>query len=356
MIKRLLNLRGLFSNTKFLVVFSVVLAFIFWIVVALEFTPIIETKIENVPVVINLEGTMAEDTYKLERFGENEFTIDITIQGKRYEVGNNKIKPEDFIVEAETAYVDSAGEKALAIKVEPKNKDAEFEIISLSAEYINVYFDQKVTVEIPVNFVIKNEEEGNIAADGYIFDRSMISFSQKLKLTGPKTQIDKINNVSLYLNPGEELKESTKVNGKLSFNTSAGRALDDEDLKYIEVSGVKYKDLNLEIEVPIYKELYVRPTVTITDLPNGYGNMLSYTISPQRVRIGVLPELASKYSDEIMIGEIPFSKITATNRDFTVYPTDLKGVIFLDANNGFDVHVVIKEVTTESMNIIWPIQ
>ncbi len=354
MIKHLLNLRGLFSNTKFLIVFSIVLAFIFWIVVALEFTPIIETKVEGVPIKIDLEGTMAADTYQLECFGETEFTVDITIEGKRYEVGDNKIRPDDFIVEAETAYVDSAGEKALAIKVEPKNKDAEFEIIGLSAEHINVYFDRKVSVELPVKFQVENEEEGNIAADGFIFDRDSISFPKKIELTGPKTQIDKINNVLLYINPGEELKESVQTTGKLTFNTGSGQALSDEELKYIEINGMEYKDFNPEINIPIYKELIVRPTVTFTDLPNGYNNVLSYTISPQTVRIGVLPEKAQKYTNEIVVGEIPFSKITSTNRDFTVYFPNLDGVIILDDINYFDVHVVLQDVTTESMNIIWP--
>ena len=37
-----LSLRQLFSNTKFLVVFSILVAFIFWIVVALEYAPVIE--------------------------------------------------------------------------------------------------------------------------------------------------------------------------------------------------------------------------------------------------------------------------------------------------------------------------
>ena len=40
-----LSLRQLFSNTKFLVVFSILVAFIFWIVVALEYAPVIENEI-----------------------------------------------------------------------------------------------------------------------------------------------------------------------------------------------------------------------------------------------------------------------------------------------------------------------
>ena len=45
-----LSLRQLFSNTKFLVVFSILVAFIFWIVVALEYAPVIENEIKDIPV------------------------------------------------------------------------------------------------------------------------------------------------------------------------------------------------------------------------------------------------------------------------------------------------------------------
>ena len=44
------TLRQLFSNTKFLVVFSIVVAFIFWIVVALEYAPVVENEIKDIPV------------------------------------------------------------------------------------------------------------------------------------------------------------------------------------------------------------------------------------------------------------------------------------------------------------------
>ena len=167
MSKHLLNLRGLFSNTKFLVVFSIVLAFIFWVVVAIEYTPIVQSVIEDVPIVIDMTDTPPE-RLGLKPFGGENLTVNITVEGKRYDVGGKKVTAEDFIVEAETAYVDSAGEKALAIKATPVKSNVEYEIVDLSSDYVNVFFDREVTIEISLTPKITSDS-GNVAAEGFVF-------------------------------------------------------------------------------------------------------------------------------------------------------------------------------------------
>ena len=54
------TLRQLFSNTKFLVVFSIVVAFIFWIVVALEYAPVVENEIKDIPVKIDMNNSVPD--------------------------------------------------------------------------------------------------------------------------------------------------------------------------------------------------------------------------------------------------------------------------------------------------------
>ena len=118
-----LSLRRLFSNTKFLVVFSIVVAFIFWIVVAIQYAPVIDNVVESVPVRIDMENSVP-DKLGLQIFGNNSYTVDITVRGNRYDIGGDLITADDFEVVAQTAYVDSSGNHTLKIKANTKDADA----------------------------------------------------------------------------------------------------------------------------------------------------------------------------------------------------------------------------------------
>ncbi len=299
MIKRLLNLRGLFSNTKFLVFFSVVLAFIFWMVVAIEYTPVVQTEVKDVPVSVNLEGSTA-DRLGLQCYGENDIKVNITIEGKRYDVGGNKVTAKDFIVEAETAYVDSAGEKALAVKVTPKNNDAEFEIVSLSADYINVFFDREVTKEVILEPQLNSTPE-YVAAEGYVFYEDEIIAKRTVKLSGPKTQIDKINRAVLKLNVGSDLTKSTTVYGSVEFD-----ALSSDETKYVTVDGKNLNEVSIAAEIPIYKIDILKTTVEFNN--SSASEVFDYTVSPSNVKVAVLQNDDNIIS-EVVVGTIDLSQI-----------------------------------------------
>ena len=299
MIKRLLNLRGLFSNTKFLIFFSVILAFIFWMVVALEYTPVIQTTVKNVPVVVNLDGTTAE-RLGLRCYGETDLKVDITVEGKRYDVGGKKISANDFVVEAETVYVDSAGEKALAVKVMPKNSDAEFEIIKLSADYINVFFDREITKEVTLETELSSSAE-YIAAEGYMFYEDEIIAKRTVKLTGPKTQIDKINVATLNLNTGSGLTKSTTVYGSVDFGS-----LSSDEVKYISVDGKHLNEVSIAAEIPIYKIEVLKTAVEFSN--SSVDDSIGYTISPSEVKVAVLQDDSTTIS-EVVVGTIDLAQV-----------------------------------------------
>ena len=89
----------LFYNNRYLAVFSFIAAFIIWIVVVMEFSPETTYKIQDVPVVITLENTTAEKL-DLQPFTEKEYTVDVTVKGKRYSITQRDISPEDITVTA----------------------------------------------------------------------------------------------------------------------------------------------------------------------------------------------------------------------------------------------------------------
>ena len=181
-----LSLRQLFSNTKFLVVFSIVVAFIFWIVVALEYAPVVENEIKDIPVKIDMNNSVP-DKLGLQIFGQSDYTINVTVRGNRYIVGGDLLTADDFEATAQTAYVDSAGKHSLVVKVTAKDANADYEIVSKSADYIEVFFDKYAEKEVEVTPRIISELD-DYTADDYMFDKADIIYDTKsVKVSGAQT-------------------------------------------------------------------------------------------------------------------------------------------------------------------------
>lgn len=346
MSKRLLNLRGLFSNTKFLVVFSIVLAFIFWIVVAIEYTPIVQSVIEDVPIVIDMADT-APERLGLKPFGIENLTVNITVEGKRYDVGGKKVTADDFEVEAETAYVDSAGEKALAIKATPVNANAEYEIVDLSSDYINVFFDREVTKEISLSPRITSDS-GDIAAEGFVFYEEEVSVEKTISVTGPKTEIDKIQEAYLEINLDEPLASSKAVEGAIVFETGSV-----DEVKYIKVDGEKVENVKLTATIPIYKLQTLPVAVSFTHAPKAYLDApLEFVSRPEKVYVAVRQDGTDELS-ELVVGEIDFSAITPVKHVFAFDTADIKNAKILDNTKKVEVTLQLPEgISTGKVNAL----
>ena len=336
MTKRLLNLKGLFSNTKFLVVFSIVLALIFWIVVALEYTPIVQNVVEDVPVVIDLKGSTPE-RLGLTTYGAENLTVNISVEGKRYDVGGKKLTAADFIVEAETAYVDSAGVKALAIKVAPKNVNAEYEIIGLSSDYVNVFFDREFSKDITLTPVISNEK---VTADGYEFYEDELIAERRITVSGPKTEVEKIQEAYLNISLDDELSTTTVVDGTISFKT-----ISEDEIKYVKVNGADANTVKLAVTIPVYKIQTLPADVSFIHMPSdNIDEILSYTCTPETVNVAVRQDDDVDVT-KLIIGQIDYNEVLNGKTLFTFNSSDIENVKVLDGTQTFKVKIETKNIS-----------
>lgn len=129
----------LFYDNKVLMVFSFVVAVIIWLLVVISFSPVDTTVIKDVPVTLDLANSVPAQ-FDLEIFGQSEFFVDVEVSGKRYILSSVADKNSIKVV-AQTAYVDSAGKHTLSLKASKVKETDEFEIVGLSDEFIEVFFD-----------------------------------------------------------------------------------------------------------------------------------------------------------------------------------------------------------------------
>ena len=86
-IKKPINFRELFSNNRFVLLFSIALAFVIWVAISMTASPEESYTVENVPVDFSLSGSLPEQL-GLQAFGDTEYTVDVVVYGKRYIVSN----------------------------------------------------------------------------------------------------------------------------------------------------------------------------------------------------------------------------------------------------------------------------
>jgi hypothetical protein len=341
--KRKLSLRRLFSNTKFLILFSIVVAFIFWIVVALEYAPVVENVIEGVPVQIDMENSVP-NKLGLQIFGQKEYTIDITVKGNRYVVGGKLLTADDFDVTAQTAYVDSSGNHTLQLKVTTKDANADYQIVSVSSEYIEVYFDKYEEKEFEVTPRV-NTKLASLTDDDYLFNKSdIIVTTPTVTLSGAQTEMDKIKAVYADIDINSKLTQSVTYDSKLSLDNGTKN-----EVKYVSINGES--QLTVPITLPVYKISTLPVSVSFKNAPSDYLNKpLSYTCNPSSAKVAVLQN-GSTSDKTVEVGTVDFNNLTAKNNTFTFYSSNLKDIKVLDSTTSFKVTVNVEDISSSELNL-----
>lgn len=336
-----LSLRQLFSNTKFLVVFSILVAFIFWIVVALEYAPVIENEIKDIPVKIDMNNSVP-DKLGLQIFGQSDYTINITVRGNRYIVGGELLTADDFEATAQTAYVDSAGKHSLVVKVTAKDANADYEIISKSTDYIEVYFDKYAEKEVEVTPRIISELD-DYTADDYMFDKADIIYETKtVKVSGAQTEVNSITAAYADIPIEKKLTQSETIDASVVLSNGSNL-----DSKYVKINGESR--LTVPVTLPVYKMQTSAVSVSFKNTPSDYINSpLLYSISPSRVRVAVLQN-GSDTTNSLEIGTIDFANITPSNSSFTFLASNVKTAKFLDGTTSFSVEVNTDGLSTKKL-------
>lgn len=336
-----LSLRQLFSNTKFLVVFSIVVAFVFWIVVALEYAPVVENEIKDIPVKIDMNNSVP-DKLGLQIFGQSDYTINVTVRGNRYIVGGDLLTADDFEATAQTAYVDSAGKHSLVVKVTAKDANADYEIVSKSADYIEVFFDKYAEKEVEVTPRIISELD-DYTADDYMFDKADIIYDTKtVKVSGAQTEVNSITAAYADIPIEKKLTQSETIDASVVLSNGS-----DLDSKYVKINGES--NLKIPVTLPVYKMQTSAVSVSFKNTPSDYINSpLVYSISPSRVRVAVLQN-GSDTTNSLEIGSIDFTQITPSNGSFTFLASNVKTAKFLDGTSSFSVEVNTDGLSTKTL-------
>lgn len=337
--KKKYRVSDLFYNNRFLLIFSVLVAVVFWLVVVVELGVEVENTVRNVPVQIDY--ATVEENLGLKPFGEKAFTVDVTVKGKKYIVESSDMV-DDLVVKANTSYVNSAGNSTLKLEISSKNTNPAYDVIRYSADEVSVYFDYPGEKE----FVVTPELEfdGEPVAEGYHIGEYIFPESDTVRVSGPETEVNKISGIVARANVKGGLKQNETVEAELVALTES-----DETLRNITFSR---KSGSVRITLPVYKVVNLPLTCGFSNKPSDYVDSYPFTvsISPASADIGV-PEQKLDGIAGFEIKSVDFSEIKEGVNTFTVKPSDITGGVVVSDVEEFRIIVNVHGMTSGKIGV-----
>lgn len=338
--KTKLSFSTLINDKRFMLIISFVISFVLWMWVAIEKSPETQRVITGVPVQINLENSVPEQ-FGLYVFGNSEFTVDVTVKGKKYVTSS--LTTDDIEVIANTNYVDSSGVKTLQLKVSQKDSNSDYEISSYSSNYVEVYFDTYKEVELPIEGKIETDL-ASIVPDGCIVGDTVLSKSTVL-ISGPATEINKIVSINANISVDDVLDKTTTFDPVFKIVTNDG-----SELEYVKM---ETEDSEITVTVPVLKEVMLPTVVEFRNAPSYFiNNPLSYSVYPSNIKVAVPVDMIDSIT-EFVVSTIDFADISGSINTFNFDINQINSTLKITDKNvsKFTVKIDASEMVSRTISV-----
>ena len=232
------SFRKLFANKKFAVSFSVVLAFIFWLIIVLDQNPDMSRSFSNVPITIN--------TASLDKIGltitskDYADSVEVSVNGPGYVV--SALTEDDISIVADLSRIKSAGTHQVDLIVRKVGTKTDYEIVSVSLDSIIIHVDKVREKYVPIT-----DEAPNIKLD-LDFDPDLIRgdtilSEERIHIEGPEEALDKVVSAKAFIDAEANLRTDTTFEGRVKLYDANNNEIDPEPFTFTKTVNVTYKVL-----------------------------------------------------------------------------------------------------------------
>ena len=260
-------LKGLakfFFGNVWIVLISVILAFVAWFAISVNEFPEIDKSLIGIP--IEAEPTDFMKSNNLQIIGDYTGTTDIRISGKRYDISD--LKAEDFTAALDLTNVRRAGTYDLSVTIACKNDKVEYSLVENTQMAVTITVDEIAAREFPITAS---------APEGYYVDE-ITSNPPTVTITGSVSVLDEINRVEANASYDGSTLESHEVKTDLTIYKNNGSRLDN--------STVKLSTDNVLVNIPILIQKELPLKFRFTGVPQNFDiDTLKYTMQPQSIMV-----------------------------------------------------------------------
>ena len=296
------SIRKLFYNNKFVLIFSIILAFLLWIKFSSSSSESITKTISNIPINVPLSDSAQQDGLTV--FGIDDVTAEVSVTGSRLVLGQLSKDNIQIFAQQSAGLINTTGNYTLELSARKNGILTDYEITSsVSPRFINVFVDHYKSKSFEVTPEIKYKSDPK-------YFSSPVSLSESnITISGPDSIVSSISKVSVEGEIKETLNKTTTLYD-LPIN------LYDETGKKISYSMLNLSSTKLDATIALLSRKTVKVVPTFTNKPAGlniYNNQVS--ISPSSVEIAASEDVL-KSLDKIELESIDFTKIKPNHNEF----------------------------------------
>ena len=278
--------------------FSLVLAFVVWLLVVAYYNPETTNLIRDIPVTINYNDSILEDQ-GLILVTIPEETVDVQVEGRRENLA--LISKEKVSAKVDLSSVTKAGEYDLPIVIGVDGQT--ITTVSQSIDRITLKFEKAIKTQFTVDAVA----EGKVAK-GYVLEK--VANPTVVTVTGPDSVVSKIGTIQAVVSQ-EKFIESGVYDATIRYMDKDGKELDATflalDTETVKINVNLYSEKNVPLQVDMINSAggndtaYLIPkiepaTITIAGSEDTLAEINSISLGTLDVA-----ELTENYSEEIAL-------------------------------------------------------
>lgn len=312
------SLKNLLYKKKFVVSFSIVAAFIFWLVIVLVQNPEREQVFSDLPVTINVKGTVLESLGMDVIGGDIDKRVSVTVTGSNYIV--SALRADDIVVTASLAEVTAPGTYTIPLTAARNSLTSGYTFVGLSPSSLTLTFDYIDTQDFSVTPIA----EGVSAVSGLIAESPVISNLEDTVVTvkGARSDMAKIDRIAALATVDQTLEATTTFDAEIQLLDANGEQIE-KDPFTISADSIK-------ISVPISKKAEFQLVPSFINSPSAdLAASLHYSVEPSTVTVIGPPETVDSMSS-VSLSSIDFSEVSSQSSSFDVSLVLPDGVRILD--------------------------
>ncbi len=323
----------LFSNTKFVLIISLLLSVVIWIMVSLSDTNESNVTISNIPININLSESATNSGLKI--FSGADQTASVTVTGNRVAMGS--VSSDDIVVSAPNAgTITTYGNYPLSLTARKANSGDNFEISSsVTPSIITVFVDY----EKEAQFDIKNQIKYKVA-DGYFAAVSLSA--EKITVSGPQSEVNKIAAVGISGEIKEKLESDTSLDCDVKLYDSSGEEVSNSMLTLSNDKITASFAVNPQKELPI--------KLGAVNFPDDFDYTQYVSMSLDKISISG-PKDTIENTDAIYTENVDLTSLSNTKKELTLKLNIPTGCTNLSEINTVDVTIDFSSFKKKSVKI-----
>ena len=292
--KQKYTLNRFLHNDKWMMLVSLVIAFIIWLMVVYGPGTHEERVISGVPITVNLNEYVVNE-YNLRIVDGANATASVKVSGTRSEIAS--LTAQDITVTADAGQISKEGAYVLPLRA---TSSGNYSIVSVTGDdgvnntvtiTCDVWREQNFTVKIMMPKLSVSDPEkfqfGTPALSGAAVTGNTVV------VAGPRTDINRIARVEAIIAEEEVISETTILEADLV-------AYDEDDVRVESVSFLLAEDGKVDVTVPVLVYRKVELTPTLKHVPSGYKDTKDLvTVTPSEIEMWCLPTEEEDYIKNI---------------------------------------------------------